>query len=90
VRSGRKDEERETEGERKRNCSLFLFLAGGSECAEEAGCPGMLIFTVFRVRECRCWGQLNYYQGLEREEKQFKNAAFCCISFWPEYRNVGM
>ena len=58
VRSGRKNEEREKkekgrgkreEGERKRNCSLFLFLAGGSECAEEAGCPGMWIFTVFRV-----------------------------------------
>ncbi len=48
----------------------------------------MWILTVFRVRECRCWGQLNYNQGLEREEKQFKNAAFCCISFWPEYRNV--
>ncbi len=48
----------------------------------------MWILTVFRVRECRCWGQLNYYQGLKREEKQFKNAAFCCISFWPEYRNV--
>ena len=48
----------------------------------------MWILTVFRVRECRCWGQLNYNQGLEREEKQFKNAAFCCISFWSEYRNV--
>ena len=24
----------------------------------------------------------------EGEEKQFENAALCCNSFWPEYRNV--
>jgi hypothetical protein len=26
--------------------------------------------------------------GLEIEH--FKYVAFCCISFWPDYRNVGM
>jgi hypothetical protein len=50
-------------------------------------------------RSAGMWGTVLLSHGMHRRvsliiirtlggEKQFENAAFCCISFWPEYRNV--